>query len=233
MNARTRRTVVATAALAAAGLFGSLPWNGSSVAQSGVPVEHHDVALVDTASVILNYETTLDDTLYSGIYSSTGGYAELYDAAVKALGVPEADTLLGTSVVGGADGIFDGGANSFSSGVFLDAWAAEDEVNQLLGVSAATSEAAILADIAKDPVALAGDTLPTAGAPGFDTALMTIATADFSAATSEFTTYLDSLPTALTDVGGLSTLLGDLGLGSLGGLGTDLTTVLDGLLGSL
>ncbi len=233
MNARTRRTVVATAALAAAGLFGSLPWNGSSVAQSGVPVEHHDVALVDTASDILTYETTLDDTLYSGIYGSTGGYAELYDEAVKALGVPAADTLLGTTVAGGADGLFDGAANSFSSGVFLDTWAAEDEVNQLLGVSAATSEAGILADIAKDPVALAGDTLPTAGATGFDADLMTIATADFSNVTTEFTSYLDSLPTALTDVGGLSTLLGDLGLGSLGGLGTDLTTLLDGLLGSL
>lgn len=233
MNARTKRTVVATAALAAAGLFGSLPWNGSSVAQSGVPVERHDVALVDAASTILTYETTLDDTLYSGLYGSTGVYAELYTQEVTALGVPAADTLLGTTVTGGADGIFDGAANSFSSGVFLDTWAAEDEVNQLLGVSAATSEAGILADIAKDPVALAGDTLPTAGAAGFDTDLMAIASADFSAATSEFTTYLGSLPTALTDVGGLSTLLGDLGLGSMGGLGTDLTTLLDGLLGSL
>ena len=110
-------------------------------------------------------------------------------------------------------------------------------MNQALGISATTSETAILADIAKDPVALAGDTLPTAGATGFDTDLMTIATADFSAATSEFTTYLDGLPTALTDVGGLSTLLGDFGLGSatdgLGGLGTDLTTLLDGLTGLL
>ena len=34
-------------------------------------------------------------------------------------------------------------------------------------------------------------------------------------------------------LGGLSTLLGDLGLGSLGSLGTELTTLLDGLLGSL
>ncbi|MGA9491612.1 MAG: hypothetical protein WBV80_15365 [Mycobacterium sp.] len=236
MNAKTKRTVIAAAALGAAGLFGSLPFDGASVAQQGVPVQHHDVALVDTASpldAVIGYETSLDDSLYSGLYSSTGLYAELYNGAVTALTAPVADTLLGTTVAAGADGIFDGAANSFSSGVFLDTWAAEDELNQLLGISATTSETAILADIGTDPVALAGDTLPPAGATGFDTALMTIASADFTASTSDFTAYLASLPTSLGDLGGLSTLLGDLGLGSLGSLGTELTTLLDGLLGSL
>jgi len=33
MNAATKRTIIATAALAAAGLFGSLPYDGSQVAQ--------------------------------------------------------------------------------------------------------------------------------------------------------------------------------------------------------
>ncbi|MDT5226719.1 MAG: hypothetical protein QOH94_512, partial [Mycobacterium sp.] len=47
MKSGTKRTVIAGAALAAAGLFGSMPFDGSSVAQSGVPVQHHDVALVD------------------------------------------------------------------------------------------------------------------------------------------------------------------------------------------
>jgi hypothetical protein len=237
MNARTKRTVVATAALAAAGLFGSLPWDGSSVAQSGVPVEHHDVALVDTASNFLTYETAVDDSLYSGIFGSNGLDAELYDKAVTALGVTEADTLLGTTVAGGANGMFDGASNSLTSGVFLDTWAVQDELNHLLGVSAATSEAGILADIAKDPVALAGDTLPTAGATGFDTDLMTIATADFTAATSEFTTYLEGLSGASSELGGLSSLLGELGLGGMtegvGGLGTGLTSVFDGLAGLL
>ncbi len=237
MNAKTKRTVIAAAALGAAGLFGSLQFDGASVAQQGVPIQHHDVALVDTASPldsIISSETALDDSLYNGLYnSSTGLYAELYNGAVTALGATSADALLGTTAAAGADGIFDGAANSFSSGVFLDTWAAEDELNQLLGISATASETAILADIGTDPVALAGDTLPTAGATGFDTALMTIATADFTASTTEFTTYLDSLPAAIGDLGGLSTLLGDLGLGSLGSLGTELTTLLNGLLGSL
>ncbi len=233
MRTTTKRTLIAAAALTAAGLFGSLPYHGSAQAQ-GVPNVHHDVALVDVTNPIVTSEIALDDSLYSGLYGPTTGlYAELYSNAVTALGATTADSLLGTTVAGGADGIFDGAANSFSSGVFLDTWAAEDELNQLLGVTATASETAILADIGTDPVALAGDTLPTAGATGFDADLMTIATADFTNATSEFTTYLDGLPTALGDLGGLSTLLGDLGLGSLGGLGTDLTTILDGLLGTL
>ena len=89
MNAKTKRTVIAAAALGAAGLFGSLPFDGASVAQQGVPVQHHDVALVDTASpldTVIGYETSLDDSLYSGLYSSTGLYAELYNGAVTALG---------------------------------------------------------------------------------------------------------------------------------------------------
>jgi hypothetical protein len=238
MRAARKRAVIAAAGLTAAGLFGSLPYDGSPLAQQGAPVQHHDVALVDVTSPIVASEVALDDSLYSGLYGSTTGlYAELYNNTVTALGATTADSLLGTTVAGGADGIFDGAANSFSSGVFLDTWAAEDELNQLLGVTATASETAILADIGTDPVALAGDTLPTAGATGFDADLMTIATADFTNATSEFTSYLDGLPTALGDLGSLSGLLGDLGLGSLGdgvgGLGTDLTTLLDGLLGSL
>ncbi len=46
MKAATRRTIIAAAALTAAGLFGSLPYHGSTQAL-GVPTEHHDVALVD------------------------------------------------------------------------------------------------------------------------------------------------------------------------------------------
>jgi hypothetical protein len=235
MHTATRRTLIAAAALTAAGLFGSLPYHGPTQAH-GLPTVHHDVALVDTTNPIVASETALDDSLYSGLYnSSTGLYSELYNHAVTALGAADADVLLGTTAAGGADGIFDGAANSFSSGVFLDTWAAEDELNQLLGVSATASETAILADIAHDPVTLASltDALPTAGSSAFDADLMSLATGDFTAATSEFTAYLDGLPTALTDLGGLGTLLGDLGLGGLGGLGTDLTALLDGLLGSL
>jgi hypothetical protein len=236
MHSVAKRMAIGTAALAAAGLFGSLPYNGSVLADQGVPVQHHDVALVDTSSpldAIVGYETSLDDSLYSGLYNSTTGlYAELYNNAVTALG-SNADALLGTTALAGADGLFDGAANSFSSGVFLDTWAAEDELNQLLGISATSSETAILADIAHDPIVLASvtDLLPTAGSSTFDADLMSLATGDFTAATTEFTTYLDSLPSLLGDLGGLSGVLGDLGGGDLGGL---LSSILGDLgLGSL
>ncbi len=114
MHVTTKRTLVAAAALTAAGLFGSLPYHGSAQAQ-GVPNVHHDVALVDVTSPIVTSEIALDDSLYSGLYGSTTGlYAELYDKTVSALGATTADTLLGTTAIGGADGIFDGAANSFS-----------------------------------------------------------------------------------------------------------------------
>jgi hypothetical protein len=234
MKVGTRRTVIAGAALVAAGIFGSLPWDGSSsLAQQGVPVEHHNVALVDSISdTAIGSETAIDNFLYAGVFGPTGAESELFNGAVTLLGGSAADALLGTTALAGADGIFDGAASSFSSGIFLDTWAAEDHLNQLLGITATTSETAILADIAHDPITLAvGDVLPTAGAPGFDADLMSFANADFSAGTTEFTTYLDSLPALVGDLGGLSGLLGD--LGSLGSLGTELTSLLDGLLGSL
>jgi hypothetical protein len=221
MNTATRRAGIATAALAAAGLFGSLPFNGSSLADHGVPTVHRDVALVDTTSDIIGAETTFDDTLYTDVNT---GAAALYTDAANAYGAPTADILLGTTAAEGGLGLFDGAFASAGSGVALDTWAAEDELNQLLGIPAATSQADILADILKDPVTLpAGDLLPTAGT-GFDSALMTLAAGDFTNATSEFTTYLDGL-SGLSDLGGL----GD----GLGGLGTDLTNLLDGLLGFL
>jgi hypothetical protein len=66
---------------------------------------------------------------------------------------------------------------------------------------------------------------------------MTIANADYTMAVGDFDGWLANLPTALGDLGGGGGLLGDLGLGSLGdgvgSLGTELTSVLDGLLGIL
>jgi hypothetical protein len=244
MHSATKRTLIVGAGLAAAALFGSLPYHDSAHAQ-GVPTQHLDVALVDaTSDAIIGGETSLDNTLYGDVFGTSGLEASLYNYVDTSLGggiigATGADFLLGTST--GADGIFDGAASSFSSGVLLDTWATEDELNQLLGISATTSETAILADISSDPVSLAGDTLPAAGAAGFDADLINIADADYAAATTEFTNYLSGLGDLsglsglLGDLGGggLSGLLGDLGLGSLGGLGTDLTTLLDGLLGAL
>jgi hypothetical protein len=222
MLAVTKRSIIAAAALAAAGLFGSLPFDGSSLADQGVPTVHRDVALVDTTSDIVGAETSLDDTLYGDAHTAA---TTLYGDAVTAYGVTDADALLGTTAADGATDIFGGAYASAGSGVFLDTWAAEDELNQLLGIPAATSQADILADIAKDPVVLPlGDSLPTAGTAAFDTDLMSLASGDFTSATTEFTAYLDGL-SGLGDLGSL----GD----GLGSLGTDLQSLLDGLLGFL
>jgi hypothetical protein len=130
----------------------------------------------------------------------------LYNELVTAFGGPEADTLLGTTVLLGANDLFDGAYNNFSSGVFLDTWAAEDEFNQLIGIPSATSQADILADMPKDQVVLpTGDSLPLAGT-AFDTDLINLASGDYANAATEFTNYLDGL----SDLGSLSDGLGGL-----------------------
>ena len=88
MNTRTKRTVVATAALAAAGLLGSLPFDGSSVAQQGVPTVHRDVALVD----IVTDEISFDNLVYTDL---TSGETSLYTAVADATTPADAALLLG------------------------------------------------------------------------------------------------------------------------------------------
>jgi hypothetical protein len=251
MNSATKRTVIAAAALAAAGLFGSLPFDGSSVAQ-GVPVEHHDVALVDDTA-ILTPETTFDSTLFNDVLGSTGAEEQFYTSVVTADGATTANTLLDTD---GASPIYSGifnGAESrlfeglFVEGLFVETLASEDQVNQLLGVTTTDSQAAILADLTSNYFPLpTGGVEPVLGS-AFDTDLTTLANADFAEGYQDLLGYLGSFTGDLGGLGGLlgdlgdgsglSGLLGDLGLGSLGdgvgGLGTDLTTLLDGLLGAL
>ncbi|MGA8330546.1 MAG: hypothetical protein WB777_14765 [Mycobacterium sp.] len=105
------------------------------------------------------------------------------------------------------DGLFDGAYNADVSGYSLDMYAFEDEVNQALGVSATTSENAILADIAANPIEYSG-TLPTAGATDFDSDLTTLANADYTTGSTDFTTYVDGLSSALTTVGSTDTSAG-------------------------
>jgi hypothetical protein len=52
MHSATKRILIAGAALAAAALFGSLDYHGSTQSQ-GVPVQHHDVALVAVSDATL------------------------------------------------------------------------------------------------------------------------------------------------------------------------------------
>jgi hypothetical protein len=249
MHTATKRAVIAAAGLAAAGLFGSLPYDGSSLAQQGTPrVQHHDVALVDVTSPIVASEIALDDQLFNSVFSSTGLEAELYNGLATALGGGATGDALATELLDATgaspiySGDFDGALSRLEGGVLFDTWAGESELNSLLGVTPADGNAAILADITKDFIPLPGaDTLPAATDPNFAADLMTIANADYTMAAGDFDGWLANLPTALGDLGGggglLSGLLGDLGLGSLGdgvgSLGTDLTSLLDGLLGIL
>jgi hypothetical protein len=236
MRTTTKRTLIAAAALTAAGLFGSLPYHGSSQAQ-GVPTQHHDVALVDDTA-ILSPETTLDTTLFNDVLGSTGAEEQFYNSVVTAVGATEANILLDTNTADPVfSGIFNGAESRLFEGLFVDTLATEDQINQLLGVTTADSQAAILSDLTSNSFPLpVGGVEPVLGS-GFDADLTALANADFAEGYQDLLGYLASFTGDLGNLGSLSGLLGDLGLGSLGdgvgSLGTDLTTLLDGLLGSL
>jgi hypothetical protein len=231
MHAGTKRIVIGAAALTAAGLFGSLPFDGTRVAQQGVPTVHRDVALVD----VLTDETAFDTLLFNDVLGPTGAEATLFnDLSSTALGVPGATTLLDAT---GASPIFSGDFNGAESrlfeGLYLDTLASEDQLNQLLGITPTASETAILADYTSLPEAPlpSGDTLPAVGATGFDTDLTTIANGDFSLAVSDFEGFLSNLATDTSGLGSLSTLLTDFSssFSDLSNLSTDFSTLLTGL----
>lgn len=246
MHTATKRTLVAAAALAAAGLFGSLAYQAL-----GVPVQHHDVALVD-ASDILGPQTTFDTTFFNELLGANGVEDQLYTSVQTALGTTDANLLLDTD---GAmpvfSGVFNGAESRLSEALFIDGLASEDQLNQLLGVTQLASQTAILADLTENPgpsipadsgVTLAG--LESAlGSSAFDTDLTSIANADYTFALGDFHGYLTDLTTNLSglDLGSsdlLTGLLGDLtggtagdGLSLLtGDLGTFLTDLVSGLI---
>jgi hypothetical protein len=233
MNARTRRTVVVTAAFAAAGLFGSLPWDGSSVAQSGVPVQHHDVALVDvTDASFLSDEGTLDAALVGDVSTAENA---LYTDLDTSYGATVANTLLDTTTGGVGD--FNGAETAGFDGLYLDGLATEDEVNQLVGISEATSQATLLNDLTtQDPTAVTGADLTAltnaVGTSAFDTDLTSYANADYSLAVTDFEGYLTSLSGDTSSLGDVSTLLTDLSSSftdSTTGLTGDLSTIVTDL----
>ena len=125
MNAATKRTIIATAALAAAGLFGSLPYEGSTQAQQGAPTVHRDVALVDITTLLTD-EGTLDTALFNDVLGPTGAEEVLFSDLSTALGAPEATTLLdatGASPIFSGD--FDGAESRLFEGLFLDTLASK------------------------------------------------------------------------------------------------------------
>ena len=238
MHTATKRTLVTAAALAAAGLFASLP-NHGTVQARGIPIQHHDVALVDSSD-ILGPETTFDTTVFNDVLGSTGAEEQFYNSIVAADGATLANTLLDTDGASPVySGIFNGAESRLFEGLFVDTLASEDQVNQLLGVSTADSQTAILADLTGNSFPLpTGGVEPVVGT-GFDGDLMALANADFAEGYQDLLGYLGSFTGDLggsTDI--LTTLLGDLTGGTAGDglqlltgdLGTLLTDLVSGLI---
>jgi hypothetical protein len=230
MHSATKRILIAGAGLAAAALFGSLPYHGSSQTQ-GVPTQHHDVALVDADATLLLDEGTLDNAFWNDVLGPTGAEEQLFSALSTSFGAPTATTLLDAT---GASPIYSGDFNGAESrgfeALFLDGLAGEDQLNQALGVTATASQTELLSVFNTDFVPIpastdltAADLLAAVGTSGFDTDLTTIANADYALAASDFEGYLASLAGDTSGLGDLSTLLTDLS-SSFGDLGTNLTT---------
>jgi len=230
MHSATKRTLIAGAGLAAAALFGSLPYHGSSQAQ-GVPIQHHDVALVDSFTTLLGDEGTLDNGLFNDVLGPTGAEEQLFSALSTTLGAPAATTLLDAT---GASPIFSGDFNGSESrlfeGLFLNGLVGEDQVNQALGATPLESQTELLSVFNTDFVPIPGSTGLTdadltsaVGSSTFDTDLTTIANADYTLAAGDFEGFLTNLTTDTSGLGDLSTLLTDLS-GSFSDLSTNLTT---------
>jgi hypothetical protein len=230
MHSATKRMLVAGAGLAAAALFGSLPYHGPWQAQ-GVPVQHHDVALVDADATLLLDEGTFDNALWNDVLGPTGAEEQLFSSLSTAFGAPTATTLLDAT---GANPIYSGDFNGAESrgfeALFLNGLAAEDQVNQALGVTSTESQTALLGVFNTDFVPIpastdltAADLAAAVGTSSFDSDLTTIANADYALAASDFEGYLTSLAGDTGSLGDLSTVLSDL-TSSLDGLTTSLST---------
>jgi hypothetical protein len=226
MHSATKRTLIAGAGLAAAALFGSLPYHGPSQAQ-GVPTQHHDVALVDiTDTTLLTDEGTFDTALFNDVLGPTGAEEQLFTA----LGT-NAATLLDTNTASPAfSGDFNGSESRLFEGLFLNGLVGEDQVNQSLGATPLESETELLNVFNTDfvPIPASADLTATdlAGAVGtsaFDTDLTSIANADFTVAAGDFEGFLTNLTTDSSGLADLGTLLTDFS-SSFSDLSTNLTT---------
>ncbi len=235
MNAATRRTIIAAAALAAVGLV-AWPHQATPPQAQGVPTVHRDVALVDDFTTLLTDEGTLDTALVSDV---SGAETTLYtDLSAPPSTTAIANALLDTTTGGAGD--FNGAETAGFDGLYLDGLVTEDEVNQLLGISDTTSQTAILADLtAEDPTAVtSADLTALTGAVGssaFDTDLTTAANADYTLALSDFEGYLASFATDTSGLSDVSTILTDLSssFSDLSNLTPDLSTILADLTGGL
>jgi hypothetical protein len=252
MHAGTKRIVIGAAALAAAGLFGSLPFDGTQVAQQGVPTVHRDVTLVDDFTPLLTDEGTFDNALFNDVLGPTGAEEQLFNTLATALsggtldaaGTADATTLLdatGASPIFSGD--FDGAESRLFEGLFLNTLVGEDELNQALGATPLESQTELLSVFNTDFVPIpssadltAADLTSALGSSTFDTDLTTIANADYTLAGGDFDGFLTNLATDTSGLTDVSTLLTDLS-SSFSDLSTnlsgDLSTLLTALTGLL
>jgi hypothetical protein len=224
MHSATKRTLIAGAGLAAAALFGSLPYHGPSQAQ-GVPTQHHDVALVDADATLLLDEGTLDNALWNDVLGPTGAEEQLFSA----LGANAAADLDTAGAMPAFSGDFNGAESRLFEGLFVDTLASEDQINQALGVSAADSQAELLNVFNTDFVPLpTGVAEPVVGA-NFDADLLAVANGDYSMGSADLAGYAEYLATNFATLGsGLDTVFTDLGssFSDLSNLNADFTTVI-------
>lgn len=215
MHKATTRTLVAGAGIAAAALFGSLPFDGSFVAQQDTPqVQHHDVALVDVATeasaaavndaqqFLLNAEGAFNDTL-SGLTAQDNG---LLDVLYTAVGPNLADSLLladGDGAIYDADylNIFNGAATAGYNGFITNTLAFEAELNNILGVPMPDAQAYLL-DQFND--LFIGAVPSTLGQPelgdSFIPDLVAIANNQYTLASNDLIEYTSYLFTNFNDV---------------------------------
>lgn len=245
MHVATKRSMIAAAAIAAAGLFGSMPYDGASVAQQGVPTVHQEVALVDSASdaataaaavvdysPLLNAEGAINVTLSNATVADNG----LFDTLYTTLGNDLSTSLLNTDGAGGiyeAFGgeylnIFNGAATAGFNGFLSNTLAFNAELNNILGVPMADSQAYLLDQfndlfVGAVPASLGDPALGDSFIPD----LVAIANNQYTLASNDLIEYTQYLFTNYTDIlDSLTSInLGDV----LGDLTTGLATLTTGL----
>ena len=231
MHSATKRTLIAAAALAAAALFGSLPYHGPSQAQ-GVPTQHHDVALVDADATLLLRPRPRSTTHSATIsWGPTGAEEQLFSCVVNGARRSHGDHPAGCHRrQPHLQRRLQRRRERGFEALFLEGLAGEDQLNQVLGLTATDSQTELLSVFNTDFVPIpasadltAADLDAAVGSSAFDTDLTTIANADYALAAGDFEGYLTSLAGDTSSLGDFSTLLTDLG-SSFSDLSTNLTT---------
>ncbi|WP_292990981.1 hypothetical protein [Mycobacterium sp.] len=244
MHVATKRSMIAAAAIAAAGLFGSMPYDGASVAQQGVPTVHQEVALVDSASdaasaaAVVDYTPLLnaEEAVNTSLYNLSVGDNGLYETLYNSLGSDLSSSLLQTDGAGGIYesfggeylNIFNGAATAGYNGFISNTLAFNAELNNILGVPVDDSQAALLTQFNDLFVGAVPSTLgdPELG-DSFIPDLVAIANSQYTLASNDLIEYTQNLFTNYTDIlDSLTSInLGDV----LGDLTTGLATLTTGL----